>query len=96
MRASASLVLKPVLGTLFLLLGFSCVSNFNRIVSVSSYYILFFDVWLLSLRSLFLSLMRDRNGVDPEGKSRIGGNGETRGVGNYNQYTFYHKIIYFQ
>lgn len=57
---SGSLTLVLALGTLILL----CItmSNIDMIALASSYYILFCQVWLLSIRSLFFSKERQKEG----------------------------------
>lgn len=53
------------------LLCWVALSNFEVMVFVLSYYILFLYVLLLSLRSLFF-LMKDRDGVDSNGRGKGG------------------------
>lgn len=62
-----SLILVPSPGLLY----WVALSNFEVMVFVLSYYILFPYVLLLSLRSLFF-LMKDRNGVDSNGRGKGG------------------------
>jgi hypothetical protein len=64
------------------------VSNFNKIVFVLSYYILFCHVWLLSLKSLFFSKVR--KGMDPEGRGgEEWGDVRDRGRGDSKQSILY-------
>lgn len=89
---SGSLVLGPVLGTLFLPLGCRLQLQRNGFCFIFSYF--YFDIFGCYVLEICSFLITDRKEVDPEGR---GGVEELGGVeGTHNNDRMYTKRIYFQ